>query len=107
MAYSEIGHIERRQGHFEEAKRYYLKTLLEWQRLGHRSAIAHELECLAMIAKAQEEDQSAARLFGAAEILRENINMPMTPIERIEYEREVNDLRANMEVNGADNCVSN
>jgi non-specific serine/threonine protein kinase len=97
MAYSEIGHIERRQGHFEEAKRYYLKTLLEWQRLGHRSAIAHELECLAMIAKAQEEDQSAARLFGAAEILRENINMPMTPIERIEYEREVNDLRANME----------
>jgi predicted ATPase/class 3 adenylate cyclase len=97
MAYSEIAHIERRQGHFEEAKPYYRKTLLEWQRLGHRSAIAHELECLAMIAKAQEEDQRAARLFGAAEILRENINMPMTPLEKIEYEREVNDLRANMD----------
>jgi predicted ATPase/class 3 adenylate cyclase len=97
MAYSEISHIERRQGYFAQAKTFYKETIQEWQSLGHRAAIAHELECIAIIAKAQEEDQRAARLFGAAEILRENNNMPMTPLERIEYEREVNDLRANME----------
>ena len=97
MAYSEIGHVERRQGHFKQAKLNYHKTLLEWQRLGHRAAIAHELECLAMIAKAEEVEQRAAILFGAAEALRESIGLPMTPLEHMEYKREVNDLRANMD----------
>jgi predicted ATPase/class 3 adenylate cyclase len=97
MVHSELAHLERRQGHFVQAKPLYHETLLEWQRLGHRAAVAHELECLAIIAKAQEEDQRAARLFGAAEILRENINIPMMPTERPEYEREVNDLRDNMD----------
>jgi len=96
-AYSELAHLERQQGHFAQAKPLYRETLLEWQRLGHRAAIAHELECLAMIAKAQEEDERAAKLFGAAEVLRENIHLPMTDFERVEYEREVNDLRANMD----------
>ena len=94
---SELAHLERRQGHYAQAKPLYRETLLEWQRLGHRAAIAHELECLAMITKAQEDDQRAARLFGAAEILRENIAIPMTAAERVEYEREVNDLRSNMD----------
>ncbi len=93
---SELAHLERRQGHFAQAKPLYRETLLEWQRLGHRAAIAHELECLAIIAKSQEEDERAARLFGAAEVLRENINLPMTPFEHVEYAREVSDLRANM-----------
>jgi len=95
--YSELAHLERQQGHFAQAKLLYRETLLEWQRLGHRAAIAHELECLAMIAKAEEEDQRAAKLFGAAEVLRENIHLPMTSFEHVEYEREVNDLRANMD----------
>jgi len=97
MVRSEVAHLERRQGHIAQAKPLYRETILEWQNLGHRAAIAHELECLAMIAKAQEEEQRAARLFGAAEALRENINTSMTPFERVEYDREVNDLRANMD----------
>jgi predicted ATPase/class 3 adenylate cyclase len=97
MVHSELAHLERRQGHFAEAKALYRETIQEWQKIGHRAAIAHELECFAFIAKIQEEDKRAARLFGAAEILRENINIPMNPSERVEYDREVNDLRANMD----------
>jgi predicted ATPase/class 3 adenylate cyclase len=97
MTYSEIAHVERNQGNYKEAKFRYYKTLLEWQRLGHRAAISHELECLAFIAKAEEDEQRAAILFGAAEMLRENINIPMNPLERIEYEREVSDLRTNID----------
>ncbi|HEX9840374.1 MAG TPA: tetratricopeptide repeat protein [Anaerolineales bacterium] len=97
MVYSELAHLERQQGHFAQAKTLYRETIQEWQKIGHRAAIAHQLECFAFIAKAQEEDQRAARLFGAAEILRENINIPMMPAERPEYDREVNDLRANMD----------
>ena len=97
MVRSEVAHLERWQGHIAQAKPLYQETILQWQDLGHRAAIAHELECLAMIAKSQEEEQRAAVLFGAAEALLESINTPMTPFERVEYDREVDDLRANMD----------
>ena len=97
MIHSELAHLKRRQGYFAEAKPLYQETLQRWQKLGHRAAIAHQLECFAFIAKAQEEVERAGHLFGAAEILRESINIPMTPAERLEYDREVHDLRANMD----------
>jgi hypothetical protein len=65
--------------------------------MGHRSAVAHQLECLAFIAKAIEQPDKAARLLGAAEALRQKINVEMTPPEREEYEKEVADLKANMD----------
>jgi hypothetical protein len=64
--------------------------------MGHRSAVAHQLECLAFIAKAMEQPDQAARLLGAAEALRQKIEIDMTPSEREEYEKEVADLKANM-----------
>lgn len=97
MIHSEFAHLDRRQGHFAQAKLLYRETIREWQKIGHRAAVAHQLESFAFIAKAQEEDQRAAKLFGAAEILRENPILPMNPMEQIEYDREVNDLRANMD----------
>ena len=97
MIHSELAHLERRQSHFGQAKDLYRETIQEWQKIGHRAAIAHQLENFAFVAKAQEEDQRAAKLFGAAEILRENIHIPMTTFERVEYDREVNDLRVNMD----------
>ncbi len=97
MIQSELAHIEREQGQFKQAIPMYRETILEWQRLGHRAAIAHQLECFAFIAKAQEQPERAAKLFGAAEALREKINIAMTPQERIEYDRGIADLRANMD----------
>jgi hypothetical protein len=54
------------------------------------------LECFAFIAKSQEQVERALRLLGAADGLREKINIAMTPLERVEYDREVADLKANM-----------
>jgi tetratricopeptide (TPR) repeat protein len=97
MIQSELAHIEREQGQFKQAIPMYRETISEWQRLGHRAALAHQLECFAFIAKAQEQPERAAKLFGAAESLREKINIAMTLQERIEYDREIADLRANMD----------
>ena len=97
MLQSELAHLERRQGHISEAKKLYRETLREWQELGHRSAIAHQLECFAMLAKAAEDEGRAARIFGAAEALRERINIPMQPVERMDYDREVTELRGGMD----------
>jgi hypothetical protein len=96
MIQSELAHIEREQGQYQQAIPMYRETIMEWQRLGHRAAIAHQLECFAFIAKAQEQVERALRMLGAAEALREKINIAMTPPERAEYEREVADLKSNV-----------
>ena len=93
---SVLAHILRREGNYIEAIPAYQETIKEWQRMGHRSAVAHQLECLAFIAKAMEQPDQAARLLGAAEALRQKIEIDMTPSEREEYEKEVADLKANM-----------
>jgi predicted ATPase/class 3 adenylate cyclase len=94
---SVLAHILRREGNYIEAIPAYQETIKEWQKMGHRSAVAHQLECLAFIAKAMEQPDQAARLLGAAEALRQKIEIDMTPSEREEYEKEVADLKANMD----------
>jgi len=97
MVESELAHIERAEGNLEQAASMYRTTILEWQRLGHRAAVAHQLECLAFIAKAREQPERAARLFGAAEALRQEISIAMNQMEQKEYEVEVASLRAGMD----------
>jgi len=96
MIHSEVAHMERIEGHYETAVQMYSATIVEWKRLGHRAAVANQLECFAFIAKIQEQPERAAILFGAAEMIREIINIPMNGMEQVEYDREVKDLRAGM-----------
>jgi predicted ATPase/class 3 adenylate cyclase len=97
MIKSDLAHILRQEGNYIEAIPAYHETIKAWQRMGHRSAVAHQLECLAFIAKAMEQPDKAARLLGAAEALRQKIEIDMTPPEREEYEKEVVDMKANMD----------
>jgi tetratricopeptide (TPR) repeat protein len=94
---SERAHIERQLGHYPQAVALYSKTLPGWQELGHRAALAHELECFAFIAVAQAQPQRAARLLGRAEALRESIDSPMRASEHAEYDQNVSALRAQMD----------
>jgi non-specific serine/threonine protein kinase len=100
-SYSELAHIERRAGNLAEARRLYKETIVVWQEFGQRPAIAHQLECFAFLAGAQNQSRRAARLLGAAEALRETIGASMTSPERIEYDREVTALQAQMEAETA------
>jgi non-specific serine/threonine protein kinase len=93
MIRSEVAHIDRLDGRAEQAEAAYRETILEWQRLGHRAAVAHQLESFAFIAQARDQPDRAARLLGAAEVLREVIDIPMTRFERQEYEQAVARLR--------------
>ena len=94
---SELGHLPRQQGRYAEAAAVYAETMRVWQELGHRAAVAYELECLACIARAVGPAERAAQLFGAAEALRERIGSSMTPTERREYDQAVAQLRAQAE----------
>jgi len=96
---SEMAHVARQIGNYPEALTLYRETLPDWQKMGHRGAVAHQLECVAYIAKAQEQGERAVRLLSAAEALRAASSSPRTPQERIEYERELAGLRAGMDEN--------
>jgi hypothetical protein len=92
-----MAHVARRMGNFQEALALYHETLPEWQEIGHRGAVAHQLECFGFIAKAQEQGERAVKLLSAAEALRTASKSPRTPQEGIEYDREVAGLRAGMD----------
>jgi hypothetical protein len=91
---SEIGHVERHTGNLSQAKMIYLETIKGWQEIGNRSAIAHQLECFGFLAIADEEPQRTAKLFGAAETLREKTQSPMADNELSEYNQSVSQLRS-------------
>jgi tetratricopeptide (TPR) repeat protein len=97
MIKSDLAHILRYEGKHTEALAAYRETIKDWQRMGHRAAIAHQLESVAFINKAMEETDKAVQLLGAAERLREIIEINMTPQEHDEYEKEAADLKANMD----------
>ena len=94
---SEVGHTLRQTGDLAGAAEIYRATILEWQDLGHRAAVANQLESFALIAIAEEKLDRAARLLGAAEALRDTLSSSMTPEEGNLYEANVARLRAAME----------
>ena len=92
--YSELAHVLRENGDLEEPLAIYQDLLPKWRDLGHRAAVAHELECIAYILSKKDEAQRAVTILGAADTLRKRIGSVATPLELAEYEKEVTALRA-------------
>jgi len=101
---SEQAHGLRRYGELDEALGIYRETILGWQELGHRAAVAHQLECIASILAQRGEGGRAAMLLGAAEVLREACGSPMTLTERPEYDQAVADLRTQLDGSALDSA---
>lgn len=97
MIKSELAHALRYEEKYPEAVSAYQETIIEWQRMGHRAAVAHQLESIAFILKSLEQTEKGIKLLGAAESLRQKINIDMAVAERAEYDKEITDLKANMD----------
>jgi predicted ATPase len=78
------------------AARSYCDTIKELQKNYFFIRIPECLEGLGKIAATQNDFERAARLFGAAEALREKMGTPIPPIQRGDYENKVSELRAGM-----------
>ncbi len=91
--HSELAHILRRHGEIDEALALYAEVLPKWTGLGHRSAAAHELECMAFILGQKDRPEQALTMLGAAEALRETIGSPMSALERAEHDQALAGLR--------------
>ena len=93
---SMFAHALRQNGDLDKAIFYYRRTIRQWQERGHRAAVAHQLECFALIAMVQEEPTRAVKLFSAAEALRDVSNSVRTPNEQKEFENAKSSLQSYM-----------
>src|SRR5262249_44061013 len=91
-----LGTVAASQEKSEEAGSLYRESLLLRREMGDRRSIAACLELLAGLSTAQGELDRAARLFGAAEALRESLGAPLSPVERVEYDRHIALLRSQL-----------
>jgi tetratricopeptide (TPR) repeat protein len=95
--YSELAHVLRENGETEEPLVIYRDLLPKWRDLGHRAAVAHELECIGYILARKGEAPRAVTLLGAADALRKMIGSAPTPLELAEYENQTAALRERMQ----------
>ncbi len=90
-----LAKLEAHQAHYTLAQKLYEESL-SVARIGHRLNIAAGLEGLASVVAAREASEVslaralwAARLWGAAEALRDGMGAPLPPVARAGYEHAV------------------
>jgi DNA-binding CsgD family transcriptional regulator len=71
------------RGDSERARALHTESLELRREVGDKPAASESLGALACVAKAQGEGKRAARLFGAAQMLREAIGMQQDPSDRL------------------------
>ena len=91
---TDMAHALRHAGRSAEAVAEYRETIVEWHRLGHRGAVAHQLESFGFVAREAGRPDRAVTLLGAASRLREVAAAPMLEPERVEHEAQLAKLRA-------------
>ncbi|MDQ3706233.1 MAG: adenylate/guanylate cyclase domain-containing protein [Chloroflexota bacterium] len=92
-----LGHVSLAQGDTGGARGLFIEALQLQITQRNKVGIAECLAGLAGLAGAEGRPERAARLFGAAEILREALNAHVWPAERVDYERNLAGARAQME----------
>lgn len=91
-----LGRIEARQGDFLAARAFHEESLARARAFHDYWLCAFCLEGLASVVAAQGEEVWAVRLWATAESLRESCGIPMTPLDRADYEPAVADARAHL-----------
>ena len=77
------------QGNDARSQALYEESIAVARKAGDRRTVAFGLEGFASVVAAQGELAWAARLWGAAEALRETTGAPLPPVEHVPYERAV------------------
>jgi predicted ATPase/Tfp pilus assembly protein PilF len=88
-----LGHVARREGNTGEAMGHFASALQSALKQGEQSVVAMALEGTAASLAARGDPARAVTLFRTAGDIRETAGMPMTPIERAEYDAILGEAR--------------
>ena len=89
---TDLGLVAQQQGNLERAVALHQEGLRRRLGLEDQAGVAESLERVAS-AVAPHRGEEAARFLGAAEALRENLGVPLSPVEKPRYEKLVAALR--------------
>ncbi|MCW3052492.1 MAG: transcriptional regulator, LuxR family, partial [Chthonomonadales bacterium] len=92
--FSNLGSLACDQGDYRAAAALLEENLALFRELGDLRGIASSLDLWASLAHRQQQEPRAARLWGAANRLREAIGLPRTPTEQQRYDQETARTRA-------------
>jgi predicted ATPase/class 3 adenylate cyclase len=101
-AKSDLAHALRRGGRLDEAMAMYRETIAGWVHLGHRGAVANQIENIAYVDIDLGRYDRAARLLGAASTIREAARAAMAFDEEPEFRTYEARLREAMTAAGFD-----
>ncbi len=91
-----LSEIAYKQRDCSRARQRSLEGLQLAHQIGFKMAVAHQLELIAQIENADGYPAKGARLYGAAEALREAIDFPVPPRELEKYTSSVDAIRDNL-----------
>jgi predicted ATPase/transcriptional regulator with XRE-family HTH domain len=93
MVLNDLGCVLRAAGDFEQAVRVFCESIAIAQQLGEKRRLAFGLEGLAAIV----EPEWALTLLSAAAALREAIGAPLPPIEQVEHDQLLAQVRRQLD----------
>jgi tetratricopeptide (TPR) repeat protein len=82
-----LGEVAFERGDYPGARKLFKEGLVIWRELGLRAGIGDSLEALAAVVGALGGPLRAARIWGAAERLREEIGAPQSPDEQARHDQ--------------------
>jgi len=94
MALVNLGFVACSQEEYQSATAYVAESLTIRQELEDKRGIAYALEGFAWLAAARGSGARAARLFGAAEVLRDALGARLPPADRPYYDRMIGAARS-------------
>jgi non-specific serine/threonine protein kinase len=97
MALTNLGLVACRCGDHARARSFLNRGLAVHRELGDTRKIAFSLEAFGALAASLGEYGQAARIFGAAEKLREALGSPLPPADRPDYDRAVAAARGGLD----------
>jgi DNA-binding CsgD family transcriptional regulator len=92
----DLANVARKEGDSTHALTLLTQSLSQVMQFGDKWSTAYGLELLAALENEQGNPKRAAKLFGAAEALREAINMPIQDREHEGYQKDVAAVRKNL-----------
>jgi tetratricopeptide (TPR) repeat protein len=104
---SNLAHLARQFGHYQEALERYRETIVGFHEVGQLGAVAHQLECFGFLAREDDQNERALKLFAAAEALRERVGSPMTSEEQTYFDEQIKTLRLKLEAHSFDRIWTN
>jgi predicted ATPase/Tfp pilus assembly protein PilF len=93
MTTNELGLLAGAEGDFGRARELMQETLETYQDLDYKPGLAEWLENQSRIAGFEGDARRAAVLYGAADALREAMNLPLPPADRSVHERDLRPAR--------------